>query len=674
MAGSSEHGGGDDIAKMETLGESLPAVEEKSEAFESTTPATSTLGGGGGLSGFSFMSGATSASTAPTAPPPAPDNLEQPPAPPPSLIPETPATPAAPAPAVDLMSMPSPATLPTGLGVSWSAPPGMAGTKKVVKKKRGKRVGVGSSSATAAPQQQQTNAIPDPTSSQTSFIPEPQFQPPQPPPTPSTPQIMTMSSPSPYATQTPTRPGGDAPIQQPVLPDSPPMRIKAERAMDKAEEFILQKQQQAEAQKSALALAAERAVQDKNGDMQRSPSVESSGSSGWKMNINATTEPTSPRDETYQAAKAAAEEAMKLKHTHQPKGKASLFGGFFGRGKNSSGGGKDGQHMPSQSSHGGVVASPAFQRGNSNGSTSVSGGASLSHSPLPLTKTLNIASYGSPRAMNDDEHNQHDVSANNPAMDAEKQRQMELAQHQKMELERQHQREAAAEQRRKEEERQLEIERQRKLEEERFEAERLLRRSPREKMQSILDHLADATRTSTDVVTKLREERAILVKQKSEAEKAERYADQQLKLTEAQQMLAAEEEDFEAADRLASVIDKHSVEKEAQSKVVAEITTSIEKLDKEKDLASKAVSACFAEVHSQLQTLENEVDDRSKEAGVLSQFATTSKRLSSETERLANDLKHIERDEEVLAEEQKESGAQISEETKEFEEECKLAR
>jgi hypothetical protein len=53
---------------------------------------------------------------------------------------------------------------------------------------------------------------------------------------------------------------------------------------------------------------------------------------------------------------------------------------------------------------------------------------------------------------------------------------------------------------------------------------------------------------------------------------------------------------------------------------------------------------------------------------VLAQFATTSKRLSSESDRLGNDLKHIERDEELVAEEQKELNSQIDMETKEFEE------
>lgn len=58
----------------------------------------------------------------------------------------------------------------------------------------------------------------------------------------------------------------------------------------------------------------------------------------------------------------------------------------------------------------------------------------------------------------------------------------------------------------------------------------------------------------------------------------------------------------------------------------------------------------------------------------MDKFAATSKRLSAETDRLNNDLKHIERDEELVADEQKELEDQISEGTKEFEEKCVVAR
>ena len=116
------------------------------------------------------------------------------------------------------------------------------------------------------------------------------------------------------------------------------------------------------------------------------------------------------------------------------------------------------------------------------------------------------------------------------------------------------------------------------------------------------------------------------------------------------------------------MIESHLKEKDKQSKICAIIVESIAKLDAEKEDAAKAVAGCFKDVQTKLAELKDEVDNKSKGEEVISQFATTSKRLSSESERLANDLKHIERDEKVLAEEEKELSELIGEETKSYDE------
>jgi hypothetical protein len=226
------------------------------------------------------------------------------------------------------------------------------------------------------------------------------------------------------------------------------------------------------------------------------------------------------------------------------------------------------------------------------------------------------------------------------------------------------------ENRRREEERlaavelQLRREEDDRMEKQRIEAEK--RRAPREKMQLMIDNLAVAARTATDDVARLRETLATLREQKLFAEKAERYAAQQIKFAETQQTIAVEEEDFEAADRLGTIIEQHTKEREEQFRICKGINESIAKVDEERKAASKAVAACFSEIAAKLVDLQSEVDNRPKEEEVLSQFAATSKKLSSESERLANDLKHIERDEKVFAEEEKELEGQIDEETKEF--------
>lgn len=476
-------------------GEGLAVVQEKDAA----------AGDAGGMSGFSFLGA------------PAPPSEMASPAmdQPPPLIPETLQTTAAPtlavsaapAPApVDLMSVTN-ATLPTGSGVSWSAPPmgmGMGGTpgvtsKKVVKKKRGKRVGVGNSATTST-----TNEMPPPSSIPEPAQPSGSFQPPVPPAQtmgtqapvqqtmPQTPQTPSWGNQS-TAHQMPATPSSTS-SDQLQLPESPPMRIKAERAMDKADEFIREKQR-----KSAIALAAERAMQDKsgNGQMQRSPSTE-----GWKMNNN---EPKSPKDSTYQAAKAAAEEAQKLAPA---KGKTSLFSNFFHRkgGSNPSAAHGD---ISTYSSHGGVIGSPAppvpsFQRGGSSGSA-----GSMNHGPLsPMhEKTMEVSMYGSPRSLDDET-----VVAGQEDM----QREMEL-ERQRMEQGRQQAEQrrleeaAAAERRRMEQQKEQE-----RLEQERLEAEK--RKAPREKLQSILDTLADTARTSTENLAYLRSQRSTLVERRIAAE------------------------------------------------------------------------------------------------------------------------------------------------------------
>ena len=552
----------------------MPVLEEK-KSFEASA---------GGGSGFSFM--APSLSVTSSLPPPVTDSADADEVRVESNGSAT-ATPSSPAKNSDLLSTQN-ATLSAGAGVSWGSPPvGMSTSKKVVKKKRGKRVGVGSSSS--APDNVMAS-IPEPVEQQQQ-LPPPSFQSPSLSALTPTKQLAPMAIPSSPA-QMQTHP------QQPETPPTP-MLIKAERAANKADEFLREKQ------RSAITVAAERAILDKA--TQQTP-VEPS----WKTENAATGPPPSPKDATYQSAKAAAEEARQLASSASAQsGKTSLFGSFFNRktGSNSSA-------MGTHSSHGGVVSSsPAgvktmlasLQRSNSGADTASVGGsvASRSSPTLPPTKEqpLEVPTYG----LSSD-------SVPPAVVDTEKLREQELEiERRRMELE-QKQREEAAEARRKAEAEAAEAERLRLIEEEK-------RRTPRQKMQAILDTFADVARTSADHVFLLREKRSRLIKEKHDAQKAERYADQQVKFSEAQQTLAADDEDFEAADRLGAVIENHSKERESKGHIVKQITDSIAELDTHKETALNSVSSCFDDVHSKLKALEDEVDNREKEQGELSQFA-----------------------------------------------------
>ena len=550
----------------------MPVLEDKKDSEEPV---------GGGGSGFSFMS--PSASVTSSMPPSVTDSADA------EAHVESNGLAAAisPSPATnsDLLSTQN-STLSAGAGVSWGAPPvGMSTSRKVVKKKRGKRVGVGSSSS--APDNVMAS-IPEPVE---QHQPPPPFQSPSLSASTPTKQLAPVAIPSSPANMH-THP------KQPETPPTP-MLIKAERAANKADEFLREKQ------RSAISVAAERAILDKA--TQQTP-VESS----WKTENAAANPPPSPNDETYQSAKAAAEEARQLASSASAQtGKTSLFGSFFNRkiGSNNS-------SMGAHSSHGGVVgSSPAavkkvlssFQRSNSGADTaSVGGSVTSRNSPVPPpTKAppLDVPTYG----LSSD-------SVPPAVVDTERLKEQELeVERRRVELEKK-QREEAAEARRKAEAEAAEAERLRLIEEEK-------RRTPSQKMQAILDTFAGVAHTSADNVFLLRKKRSRLVEAKNDAQKAERYADQQVKFSEAQQTLAAEDEDFEAADRLGAVIENHLKAREGKGRIVKEITDQIAELDMHKETALKAMSSCFEDVSSKLKALEDEVDDREKEQNEISQFA-----------------------------------------------------
>lgn len=566
--------------------------------------------------------------------------------------------------------------------------------KKIVKKKKGKRVGVVTSSTGAA----EGVDLPDPTESTNMTNYDERIRAPQ-----SNEHVNgSVHSRQPQSflsSDYPTTPGVQAsesntmvtstPIMGLSLPphieESPPMRIKAERAMSKADEFIREKQHEMQMrQRSAISSAAERAMHHR-----ANTSGEGGGGGAWKItnddNAKCTMavpslSPSNLVDETFQAAKAAAEEAKKLADSSTSKGKTSLFGGFFNRGKVGGGSGE----IASYSSHGGVMSRSTtippnhFRRSESGGSSGSGGGFAPPLQTVPSGEnpsTLEIPDY----QVNVDtilrNEGAEEDERNGFESELERQRRTDLERRRLVECRLAEEERSAAAARHS-----VEADRQRRAEEEKEEAraetqrlEAEKRRAPREKVRSALDRLASRARSATDDVARIREARATLVERKVAAEKAERYAAQRAKFAEAQQAVAVEEEDFESADHLGGVIEQHTREKEEHAEMRRAIESAIVELDMEGVAASRAVAACFVEVRTNLAEVQSEVDNRSKEEEVQSQLASTSKRLSSESERLVNESKNIERDEQVLAEEQKELDNQIGEETKEFDEKRKEA-
>mmetsp|Transcript_11502 Transcript_11502/g.27504 ORF Transcript_11502/g.27504 Transcript_11502/m.27504 type:complete len:191 (-) Transcript_11502:1461-2033(-) len=99
------------------------------------------------------------------------------------------------------------------------------------------------------------------------------------------------------------------------------------------------------------------------------------------------------------------------------------------------------------------------------------------------------------------------------------------------------------------------------------------------------------------------------------------------------------------------------------------IAKALEQLDSQKSLVVKSVAACFHNLtHRLLELKEKEAAAEQKDdEETLKQFASISKQLSAEQERLSQDFKHLERDETLVAEERKELEDSISEQTGEIE-------
>ena len=174
---------------------------------------------------------------------------------------------------------------------------------------------------------------------------------------------------------------------------------------------------------------------------------------------------------------------------------------------------------------------------------------------------------------------------------------------------------------------------------------------------------------SMNEVTRLRQHRAGLLEERFVTNAKERLAVQQKKQAEIHQITAAENEDFDLADQMSATIDRYSREQAEYSAILENIGRAILELDRQKIQCVENVTNCFVNIRTKLDTFQKEQEsaDTKNASEALAKFKTTSKQLSIEQERLQNDLKHIERDAELIADERKELEKAISEQSGEFE-------
>lgn len=194
-------------------------------------------------------------------------------------------------------------------------------------------------------------------------------------------------------------------------------------------------------------------------------------------------------------------------------------------------------------------------------------------------------------------------------------------------------------------------------------------KNPEDKFEDIMKKFSTEVEVSMERVSQLRQQRSTLIEERYVSFAKERLATQQISQAEAQQMTAAEEEDFELADQLQSIIDAHVQVKNEFAGFLASLNSALEEIDLQKTKVADQVIFCFKNVQEKLKDFKKEEKEKEShdKSETLKKISAISKQLSTEHERLQQDLKHLERDEKLIGEERTEVDTSISEQTGEFE-------
>ena len=119
--------------------------------------------------------------------------------------------------------------------------------------------------------------------------------------------------------------------------------------------------------------------------------------------------------------------------------------------------------------------------------------------------------------------------------------------------------------------------------------------------------------TTLRLCRQLRRQRATLAEEKKGTEKKLRLLRQQVSLMEAQQSAAADAEDFDMADRLAAILEKHLQEQEKHQTILSEIQRALGELDKQQEGVVKGVTECFKDIRVALCSFEKEQKSAGKQ-------------------------------------------------------------
>ena len=147
------------------------------------------------------------------------------------------------------------------------------------------------------------------------------------------------------------------------------------------------------------------------------------------------------------------------------------------------------------------------------------------------------------------------------------------------------------------------------------EKEKLEAAKPENKCIRLMNQFELATQKAMDRVAQLRSHRKKLIDEFATAEKRESLASHQINQAEAQQMAAAEKEDFDLADRLGTVIDGYESEKNEQKKILDHIQLAISEVDNQREEVVNGLTFCFTDIKDKLSAFEQEQENVEREDG-----------------------------------------------------------
>jgi hypothetical protein len=197
-----------------------------------------------------------------------------------------------------------------------------------------------------------------------------------------------------------------------------------------------------------------------------------------------------------------------------------------------------------------------------------------------------------------------------------------------------------------------------------------LKLTPKEQLDIVFAKFQSNVKKAMDGVGRLRQQRNMLLDERYVALAKERLAIQQIAQAEAQQMAAAEADDFESAERLQIIMDGHHRDKGELTAILESIGRALTQLDSQTPDVVGSVAACFGNMEDELRAFLAEQSTADKEDGAeaLKRFEAVARQLSAEDERIKQESKHIERDEQLASEERKELDLTILDQTGEMEE------